>query len=91
MSAEPKEEILHAEQPANLSEKAAKHAELVDQDVARYADASTGLEIDSETNKRLFWKINKRILVVMLGVSGTIHISSAPTSLSTLALYENNA
>lgn len=69
MPVEPKEETLHAEQLPTLTEKAAKHAELVDEDVARYADASTGIQIDPETNKRLFWKINKRILVVMLGVS----------------------
>ena len=71
MSVEPKEDILQVEQLPTLSAKAAKHAELIDEDVARYADASTGIHIDAETNKRLFWKINKRILVVMLGVSET--------------------
>lgn len=48
-----------------LNEKVAQHAENGDDETARYA-AAHAIEIDDVTNKRLFWKINKRILVVMV-------------------------
>lgn len=46
------------------TEKLALHAQLGDDETARYATES--IEIDAATNKRLFWKINRRILIVML-------------------------
>lgn len=48
-----------------LNEKVAQHAENGDDETARYA-AAHAIEIDDVTNKRLFWKINKRILVIMV-------------------------
>ncbi len=49
---------------AALSGKVADHAARGDDETARYAAAP--IEIDATTNKRLFWKINRRILSVML-------------------------
>ncbi|EON65996.1 hypothetical protein W97_05239 [Coniosporium apollinis CBS 100218] len=49
---------------ARISNKVAQHAELGDVETAHYASAP--VEIDAATNKALFWKINKRILGVML-------------------------
>ncbi|KAF1970024.1 MFS general substrate transporter [Bimuria novae-zelandiae CBS 107.79] len=45
-------------------EKVALHAQDGDEETARYA--SQRGHIDEATNKRLFWKINKRILIIML-------------------------
>lgn len=47
-----------------VSEKVALHAQQGDEETARYA--AEHVEIDAATNKRLFWKINRRILVIML-------------------------
>lgn len=45
----------------------AEHAEQGDEETARYAaSAAQPADIDAVTSKRLFWKINKRILVIML-------------------------
>lgn len=41
----------------------------IDQEIAQFA-AQHAITIDEETNKRLLWKINKRVLAVML-VSGS--------------------
>lgn len=43
----------------------ALHEEVEDKQTARYA-ADQPVVIDAETNRRLFWKINRRILVVQL-------------------------
>lgn len=52
-----------------------------DEQTARYA--TEAVEIDAATNKRLFWKINKRILTVMLATyfcqsldKGTLNFAS---------------
>lgn len=50
---------------ANVLEKVAVHGLSADDETARYAEGAPIL-IDEATNKRLFWKINKRILFVML-------------------------
>jgi hypothetical protein len=47
-----------------ISEKVGVHAQQGDEETARYA--SQRIHIDDATNKLLFWKINKRILVIML-------------------------
>ncbi|KAK9327540.1 major facilitator superfamily domain-containing protein [Lipomyces starkeyi] len=39
----------------------------IDVDLAKYTDGRAPVEIDAALNKELFWKVNKRILVVMLG------------------------
>lgn len=46
------------------TEKLALHAQQADDETARYA--AENIQIDAATNKRLFWKINRRILGVML-------------------------
>ena len=48
----------------DLKEEALQ-SENVDEQVARYA-AESPIDIDAATNKRLFWKINRRVLVIML-------------------------
>lgn len=71
--------------PAHNTEKAApEHDEIrfhqaadatiaaagaIDQETAEYAGA-VATPIDPATNKRLFWTINRRILLCMLGVRG---------------------
>ena len=47
------------------SNKAAFHFEAVDEDTLRYTTGPP-LEIDAATNKRLFWKLNRRILAIQL-------------------------
>jgi hypothetical protein len=42
------------------------HGEL-DQETAAYAN-STAIHVDKATNRRLFWMINRRVLVCMLAV-----------------------
>ncbi|AOA61286.1 Allantoate permease [Komagataella phaffii CBS 7435] len=42
------------------------HAEKVDKDILQYMDEEA-VEIDAETDRRLFWMINRRILPVMVG------------------------
>lgn len=39
-----------------------------DEEVDRYAEDTAHMHVDAVTNKRLFKKVNKRVLVVMLGV-----------------------
>lgn len=46
---------------------------LRDEETAKYA-AAQAVRIDEETSSKLFWTINKRILVVMLGVSQTFYL-----------------
>lgn len=55
---------IHIEE-THLPNQVAKHAQLADDETARYAEGDP-IHIDEATNKRLFWKINKRILGVML-------------------------
>lgn len=52
-----------------------------DHETARYA--GTPIDIDEKTNKRLFWKINRRVLFIMLGTyfcqsldKGTLNFAS---------------
>jgi hypothetical protein len=40
----------------------------IDEETAAYATGPS-VEIDKETDRRLFWKVNKRVLVCMVGVS----------------------
>jgi hypothetical protein len=47
------------------SKEAALHTEAVDEDTMRYTTGPV-IEIDAATNKRLFWKLNRRILVIQL-------------------------
>ena len=51
---------------SELSEKAARHAKSGDEETSRYAAAGQAVEVDAATNKQLFWKINRRVLVIML-------------------------
>lgn len=57
-------DIGHLEKTA-VSEDVAKHAEQGDEETKRWT-ADSPVVIDPATNKRLFWKINRRVLVVML-------------------------
>lgn len=74
--------IAHVEQNyPQVSEKVALHAQEGDDETARYT--ATEIHIDPATNRRLFWKINRRILAVMLGTyfcqsldKGTLGFSS---------------
>jgi len=43
-----------------------QHGQL-DQETAAYAN-STAIHVDKATNRRLFWMINRRVLVCMLAV-----------------------
>lgn len=43
----------------------------VDAETAAYA-GQTPIEIDEQTRKRLFWKINRRVLACMLGVGAPL-------------------
>lgn len=45
--------------------RATLHAEEVDRETLRYTTGPS-VEIDGATNRRLFWKINRRILVIQL-------------------------
>lgn len=56
--------ITHVEE-APVSHPVSKYADRVDDETARYAEGDP-IHVDEATNKRLFWKINKRILPVML-------------------------
>lgn len=48
-------------------EKVTKHAMLGgDDETAQYTHESAGLQIDGALNKKLYWKVNKRILSIML-------------------------
>jgi hypothetical protein len=47
------------------SKEAALHSEAVDEDTMRYTTGPP-IEIDEATNKRLFWKLNRRILAIQL-------------------------
>ncbi|KAI9170604.1 transporter [Paramyrothecium foliicola] len=49
----------------NMSEKGIEHAGQGDEATSRYVDGPA-VEIDAATNKRLFWKINRRILAIQL-------------------------
>jgi hypothetical protein len=61
---------------------AAKHMGEGDEETNRYI-GDTPIEIDAATNKRIFWKINRRILVIQLVTyfcqsldKGTLNFSS---------------
>lgn len=56
--------ISHVEQIPGLSEKVIAHVGEGDEETNRYI--GNPIEIDPATNKRLFWKINRRILVIQL-------------------------
>lgn len=58
--------IQHEQVPENDS---AVRSVKGDAEVDRYAQDTVNVHVDAATNKMLFWKVNKRILVVMLGVS----------------------
>jgi hypothetical protein len=45
--------------------KAVLQTEAVDEDTLRYTTGPP-IEIDAATNRRLFWKLNRRILVIQL-------------------------
>ncbi|CAN6669765.1 allantoate permease [Trichomonascus vanleenenianus] len=49
----------------DVKQLASEHLERIDSDVAKYASAEA-VYIDEETNKRLLWKINKRILPIII-------------------------
>ncbi|KAI8941891.1 hypothetical protein NX059_000005 [Plenodomus lindquistii] len=48
-----------------VPKKVILHAQNGDEETARYA--TQHIYIDEATNKRLFWKINRRVLIIMLG------------------------
>lgn len=50
---------------ARLPVQTSKRTQRADDETARYADGEP-VHIDEATNKRLFWKINRRVLGVML-------------------------
>lgn len=52
-----------------LEEDIEVHRAQGDAEVDKYAQDTAHVQVDAATNKRLFRKINKRILAVMLGVS----------------------
>jgi hypothetical protein len=67
---------------AGLSSAIADHAKQGDEETQRYA-ANREIIIDAATNKKLFWKINRRVLVIMLVTyfcqsldKGTLNFSS---------------
>jgi hypothetical protein len=55
----------HHETNDTTSKEAALQSEAVDEDTIRYT-AGPPIEIDAAMNKRLFWKLNRRILVIQL-------------------------
>lgn len=55
----------HHETNDIISKGAALRFEAVDEDTMRYTTGPP-VEIDAATNKRLFWKLNRRILVIQL-------------------------
>lgn len=61
------ESTTHADhnEAKGLSEKTLKHVGQGDEQVHQYV-TDAPVEIDAATNKRLFWKINGRILVIQL-------------------------
>jgi hypothetical protein len=61
------EDLVHQESIQPVTTNVAKAVEYADKDVARYAEETQGIQTDAATNKKLLWKVNKRILVVMLG------------------------
>ena len=74
-------DVGHLETSA-VSEDVAKHAQHCDEETKRWT-AESPIVIDAVTNKRLFWKINRRVLVVMLVTyfcqsldKGTLNFSS---------------
>jgi hypothetical protein len=58
---------VHQESVQPVTTNVAKAVEYADKDVARHAEETQGIQTDAATNKKLFWKVNKHILVVMLG------------------------
>jgi hypothetical protein len=50
---------------AGLPEKSVQHFGEIDEQTNQYASGS-GVTIDKATNRRLFWKINRRILAIQL-------------------------
>ena len=50
---------------SELPEQTLKHLDQGDEKTNEYV-AGEAIEIDEATNKRLFWKINRRILVIQL-------------------------
>ena len=60
------EESVHQESVQPVTTNVAKAVEYTDKDVARYAEETQRIQTDAATNKKLFWKANMRILVVML-------------------------
>lgn len=52
---------------AEATEKDLQH-HAADDETAAYTTGSP-VEIDKATDRRLFWKINRRVLICMLGVS----------------------
>lgn len=57
----------HQEYGETTPEKGLQH-HAADDETAAYTTGSP-IEIDKATNRRLFWKINRRVLICMLGVS----------------------
>lgn len=57
----------HQEYAAATPEKGLQH-HADDDETAAYTTGSP-IEIDKATDRRLFWKINRRVLICMLGVS----------------------
>ena len=55
----------HHETTDMTSKEATLHNEAVDEDTLRYTTGPP-IEIDAATNKRLFWKLNRRILAIQL-------------------------
>ncbi|KAF7670606.1 mfs general substrate transporter [Alternaria burnsii] len=55
----------HHETNDSTSKEAVLHTEAVDEDTLRYTTGPP-IEIDAATNRRLFWKLNRRILVIQL-------------------------
>ena len=55
----------HHETNDMTSKEAILHSEAVDEDTMRYTTGPP-IEIDAATNKRLFWKLNRRILAIQL-------------------------
>lgn len=55
----------HHETNDMTSKEATLHSEAVDEDTMRYTTGPP-IEIDAATNKRLFWKLNRRILAIQL-------------------------
>lgn len=52
-----------------------------DVEVEKYAQETADIHVDAAMNKKLFWKVNKRILVVMLGVSSIQQLTRGRSNL----------